>query len=223
MNRELFEYDPQTHTGTYKGKPIPSVTQLVDILYPMSKDIPQERITKAAERGTMIHELIEMINTHFDTPLPFDMVMKELIKMVCELTNKDGKKELVDYVSLINAYKLRPFDFEELIFLLDEQGEPICFGHYDLTAMPQEDNILFTEGKLNLFDYKTTSLFDKKKVSLQESIYAYAYEQCSGNPIENIYGIWLTETPRIIPLKKHDKTYVVELCKGLAKIWYDRR
>ena len=213
FNRELFTYDPETHVGRYDGKVVPSVTQLVDMLYPMSEDIPEERLKVAAERGTKIHGDIENINIGFDNFNDYEKNLKEAIDKAI----KSDSKELKDYVSILSAYKLQPYDYEELIFLLDENQDLICFGHYDFTAMAKEDNILFREGHLYLFDVKTTSQFDKRKVAFQMSIYALAYEQSAINPITNIFGLWLRDGVSLIPLERKDNNLLINICKGLAK------
>ena len=213
FNRELFEYDPQTHVGRYDGKVVPSVTQLVDMLYPMNDDIPQERIKIAAERGTKIHGAIEDINKGFDTCGDYEKLLKQAIDKSIE----SDVVELKDYVSVLSAYKLKPYDYEELIFLLDENQDLICFGHYDFTALSMNDNILFQEGRLYLFDAKTTSQFYKEKVAFQMSIYATAYEQCSKNFLSGIYGLWLRDGVSLIPLERKDNRFVINVCKGLAK------
>lgn len=223
FNRELFTYDEETHSGFYDGKPIPSVTQLVDIIYPLDSDIPSDRLELAAERGTKIHARVEEINYIFDTNYGgnFQTTLKKAIDRALEM----GMQETLDYVSILSAYKLRPFDYENLIFLCDEQGELICYGHYDLVCQHEQDVDFanFREGQLALFDVKTTSLFNKKKVALQESIYALAYEQCSKNFIANILGLWLRDGVKVIPLERLDNKFVITLCKGLAKDWYDKR
>ena len=223
FNRDLFSYDPQTHTGTYEGKPIPSVTQLVDILYPMDSDIPQERIDNAAKHGTLVHEAIEQLNEYFDNPFDFSHNMSVIVEVASKVANFKNLPELLDYVGVLSAYKLKPFDYEELIFLLDENGDLICYGHYDFTAMAQEDNVLFMEDRLYLFDVKTTSLFNRKKVAFQESIYALAYEQNSKNYITNIFGLWLENGAKIIPLVRMDNGYLIKLCKQLMEVWNKRR
>ena len=223
FNRELFTYDEETHSGFYEGKPIPSVTQLVDIIYPLDSDIPSDRLELAAERGTKIHARVEEINYVFDSNYGgnFQITLKKAIDRALEM----GMQETLDYVSILSAYKLRPFDYENLIFLLDENDEAICFGHYDLVCQHEQDIDFanFRQGELALFDVKTTSLFNKKKVALQESIYALAYEQCSRNRISNILGLWLRDGVKVIPLERLDNKFVIALCKGLAKDWYDKR
>lgn len=216
FNKELFRYDEETHTGYYNDKVVPSVTQLVDILYPYDSDIPQERLENAAKRGTTIHGIIEVANTYFDNPLDFETNLHEVMNDALRM----GTKELIDYVQILSAYKLRPFDYENIVFLVDENGDLICYGHYDCVVMATKDitigeTNLFIEGRLYLIDYKTTSLFDRRKVALQESIYATAYQQSSGNQISGIYGLWLREGAKIIPLNQKKDDYVINLCKAL--------
>lgn len=220
---KLFKYDEVNHLGYYKNKPIPSVTQLVDLAFPYSDDIPEERLKKAAEKGTKIHKEIEYVNAYFDNYLGFRTNLDECISdLPCY------SKEIGDYIALLSAYQLRPFDYEETIFLLDENGDVICYGHYDATLQAMKDidfgeKRLFKENELYLVDYKTTSLFDKKKVGLQLSIYASAYEQCSKNYVANIFGIWLKEGIKLIPLERKDNTFVINLCKTLKEIWLNDR
>lgn len=220
FDRKLFTYDEENHLGYYDGKLVPSVTQLVDIMFPYDEDIPQERLDNAATRGTKIHGGVETINTYFDNPYSFEENLQEAIDEVQETNSQ----ELIDYISLIATFKLRPFDYEEMVFLLDENDELICYGHYDLTCQALKDyDPLFIADRLYLFDIKTTSLFEKKKVDFQESIYATAYEQSSGNTIDNIFGIWLREGAKLIPLIRMTNNAVIKTCKQLKEVWNVRR
>ena len=219
FNRDLFVYDPLTHTATYDGEPVPSVTQLVDVLYPLDSNIPSERIKNAAEHGTQVHDGCFTLNTCFDNSYPYEVNLKQAITLALE---QNKSVEVVDYISLISAFKLKPFDFEELVFLLDEEGDLICYGHYDLTAIATQEINPFRQDRLYLFDIKTTSLFNKQKVALQESIYSVAYEQCSKNQIEGVFGIWLENGAKLIPLDKMNKENVITLCKHLRREWHGR-
>ena len=223
FNRDLFEYDPNTHIGKYEGKVVPSVTQLLDILYPYNEDIPQERLTKAAEHGTKVHSAIETLNAYFDNSLSFEVNLEESIDIAKTVKKNQKSNEIIDYVSVLSAYKLQPFDYEELIFLLDEQGELICFGHYDCTMLARQDIAFFQEDRLYLTDFKTTSLFDKKKVKLQLNIYALAYEQMSKNFIDNVFGFWFDESPKLIPLGRYENTYVIQMAKLLKEQWEEQQ
>lgn len=224
MNRDLFVYNEETHIGVYNGKPIPSVTQLLDLLYPYSEDIPEERLTKAAERGTKLHNAILKLNEYFDNPFGW----KHNIEVVREVATKMAKAldlpQLIDYVIFLETYGLQPFDYEEEIFLLDESDDPICFGHYDCTYLCQKDIAFLKEGLLVLTDYKTTSLFAKQKVALQESIYALAYEQCSKNQISGINSLWFSnEGTKLIPLELRSKENTIALATLLRQQWEEKQ
>lgn len=219
FDRTKFEYDPSTHIGKYEGKVVPSVTQLLDILYPYSEDIPQERLKAKAEYGTKVHNAIEKINTYFDNPFGFEHNIEVVREVGIGMSKALELTELVDYVSVLSAYKLQPFDYEELIFLLDEEGELICFGHYDCTMLARQDIAFFQEDRLYLTDFKTTSLFDKRKVKLQLNIYALAYEQMSKNQIDNVFGFWFDENPKLIPLGRFENAYVIQMAKLLKEQW----
>ena len=220
----LFQYDSANHLGYYKGHLVPSATQLVDIAFPMDSDIPQDRIENAATRGTHIHSLVEEINQEFDKSWSYN----ENLKQAIQLAIMYDEKEAIDYVSFLNTYRLKPVVYEKLVFLLDENGDLICYGHLDLIVKSMEtinfDEPLFEEDKLYLLDAKTTSLFNKKKTTLQESIYKVAYEQESGKKIDKIFGLWLRDDIKLMPLKNDhtDSDFVIKICKHLASIWYDR-
>ena len=129
FDRDLFTYNEEKHLGYYNGELVPSITQLLDILYPYGENVPQERLKNKATKGTELHELLESINFEFDNSLDFDTNLSVAINKAIHLKEKSGRQELIDYVSILSAYKLRPFDYEEMVFLLDENGDLICYGH----------------------------------------------------------------------------------------------
>lgn len=220
MEEKLFEYNPQTHTGTYKGKPLASVTQLVGVLYPLDTSIPQDRLESAAKRGTDIHDKVCEINKLFDNPYPFEENLKRAILKAKEL----GGRDLLDYVFFLSAYGLKPFDYENLVFVLDASGEPICYGHYDLVVIATKDITvdgvdLFKEGLLYLIDLKTVSEFDKLKTSFQCSAYKIGYEQMSKNLVEKTYGLHLREGIKLKPLFQEEKEQTIRLLSSAKKMW----
>lgn len=225
FDEKLFTYDEEKHLGFYNGKPVPSVTQLVDLVYPMSENIPEERLKNAATKGTELHEGLLTLNIMFDNPRQLEVCIKSALEETRETTKY--KQELNDYLSLLRVYGLRPFDYEELIFLLDENNELICYGHYDCVVQATKDidlgdKHLFTENYLYLIDYKRTSSFNRQKVGLQTSIYSVAYEQMSKNFISNVYGVWFNEGIKLIPLNRQDNSFIISLCKKLKQVWENK-
>ena len=213
MNRDLFEYDEQNHLGYYNGKLIPSVTQLLDILLPLDDSIPEDRLTNAAKRGTDIHALLENLNE--------SIVARNI--SANDYACKSGSQEVYDYASILNAYHLRPLKYEEMVFLLDENGEPICYGHYDCIVGAYADIDPFENGQPYMLDYKTTSVFDKRKTSLQTHIYRVAFNQQGILQLnKHTFGLHLRDGVKLIPLKDQEDDYIISLCKELRVLFEER-
>lgn len=226
FDEKLFTYDEEKHLGYYNGELVPSVTQLVDLVYPMDENIPVDRIQNAANNGSELHEALLTINTMFDNPKQFGKQLEETTTFIQGVNV--FKQELHNYLSLLKVYGLRPFDYENLIFLLDENNELICYGHYDCVMQATKDLIvgektLFRENMLYLVDYKRTSAFNRQKVGLQTSIYSLAHEQMSKNYITNTYGIWFNEGIKLIPLIRQDNAFIITLCKKLKQVWRNKQ
>lgn len=219
FDRNLFEYDSANHLGYYNGKLVPSTTQLLELLFPLDENIPADRLAKASERGTEIHSRIAQLNEVFKdcTDNEYELLLKDAIKYAI----KSGLQELIDYVSLLKAYRLVPVASEEMVFLLDENQELICYGTTDVvfkaldTIQFDNDNVLFNSGNHYLMDYKTTSTFASAKTSWQTMVYAIAYEQAHPTTINKTYGIWLREGIKIMPLNQIDPNQVIKVFKNL--------
>ena len=217
FNIEKFKYDSVCHLGYYRNKVVPSVTQLVNILFPLDEDIPEERLKKAAEKGTRMHSDLEDVNDIFAKGFGFYNSLKNAIDYV---SDDAISQECRDYVAILSAYQLQPHSFEQLVFLLDENGELICYGHYDLVCVAKQTfEPLFNEDQLYLFDYKRTSLSNKVKTQLQLNIYKAAYEQKTGKKISGINELWFNEGLKLLPLELQENESIIELCKRLAKVY----
>ena len=129
FNRDLFVYNEETHEGTYQGQRVPSVTQLVGILFPLSEDIPQDRLENAASHGTLVHDAIAQLNEYFDPHFPYETNLDFVIDVATKIAQTKDLPELIDYVCMLSAFKLKPYEYEQLVFLCDEEGELICFSH----------------------------------------------------------------------------------------------
>lgn len=164
---KLFNYDAETHTGTYNGKFVPSVSKLVNVAFPLSTNIPTEHLEKASVRGTNIHEMVEELNKCEN--------YEEMKKLAYGTENQD----LINYTRLLQTFKLRALKCEERVFLLDEDGELITYGHYDMILESLEDTPMLEKDECVMFDLKTVSEFEDEKVKLQTEIYRTAYQQMS--------------------------------------------
>ena len=195
----MFTYDKENHKGYFNGKLIPSITQLIAIMFPMG-EIPFERLEKAAERGTNVHEDIELFN--------------QGLKEHCETT--EGK----NFEILANVYGLKTYDSEQQIFITDDNGEIIAYGTLDAIFKITKDTKFANKGELVLGDYKTVSQFENEKVEWQVNFYALGYEEINKVKIDKVCGIWLRDdTKQIRPLKKLDKEIVAQKLYELVNKW----
>ena len=213
FDESLFTYDAKKHLGYYKGVLIPSVTQLLELFMPISGDIPLERLEKAAKRGTDIHADIERINNLLAESVRFGDQYA-----IDYAVNMGGAT--YDYMCLMKVFNLIPLKYEELVFLLDEMGEPICYGHFDLIVGCNKTIDPFTGGEAYMTDIKTTSVFDKVKTALQTHAYRVAFNQTHKQKLlQQTFGIWLRDGVKLIPLELLEDNYIIEFYKTLRRLW----
>ena len=136
----IYNFDEEKHEYSIDGKIIPSVT---DICSPISSDrfnsIPQQILERARNRGSLVHELCE------EYLLTGDIEVEELDPEVLNY--------IYSFVEWYKTYRPKILYTELQIF-----SEEFC-GTLDLVA--EIDN------KILLIDYKTTSVIDKKSLSVQ--------------------------------------------------------
>ena len=212
FDKKLFTYNEETHTGFYNGEVVPSCTQLINVLYPLDERIPEENLKKAATRGTDIHDRIEKVNL---------AIMGG--KTIEELYVEEQTLEVAQYLELLHAYNLKPVMAEKLVFLLDENGDLICYGHFDFVCECEKTNELFACLEYYLMDLKTTSKFDKKKTALQTQVYRVALNQETNNSLNGkTCGVWLRdENANLYPFEKVEDNDIISIMKGL-KLKYDK-
>ena len=211
FDRKLFTYNEETHMGFYKGELVPSTTQLISLLYPLNERIPEKNLKQAATRGTEIHARIENIN---------NALMNG--KSIAELYVGEEDLESAQYLELLATYSLKPIMAEKQVFLLDENGDLICYGHFDFVCECVKSNELFNCLDFYLMDLKTTSVFDKKKTALQTQVYRIALNQEVGETLNGkTCGVWLRDgNANLYPFEKVEDSQVINLMK-LLKEKYD--
>lgn len=186
-----FVYDESTHSATFKGKPIPSITQLVALRFPIPKSIKKEVLENASDRGTFIHKDIE--NTCVD--------------ILYDPQTQEGK----NFKKLITTYNLLPICNEVLVFVHDDNGNIVAYGHIDgifqcgsyvyfdtsntlrVEAEPSftgGEKIIYSVGDYILYDNKTVAKFENDKVALQENLYRLAD---LSYPVKHNAGIWVRD------------------------------
>lgn len=216
FDKSLFIYDEETHTGLYEGSVVPSITQLISVIYPMSEDISTQNLENASNRGTEIHKWIKKVN---------------------KVTVAYGKnnpaynsniKEVINYYRLTKAYHLVADSCEETVFLLDENGDLIAYGHYDqvLKVVEPTEGIFETKGEFIMSDNKTVSSYSDDKVKLQTEMYRTAYRQCFNDKIsDRTCGIHIRDDIANIHIYNETRTdaEVIEFAKFMLKLWKEKQ
>lgn len=160
-NKNL-EFIEDTHQYVYKGKFIPSVSELIRFKFPNAyKDIPTEILKKKATYGTKVHQTIE------------DFVRGKFT--LEELNKKNIDPNVKISVEQFNALR------KKWCFYIKDMEQMVCYrgkfaGTYDMLT---EDGIII--------DLKTTADLHDEWLAWQLGLYYLA----SGIENEIGYVIWL--------------------------------
>lgn len=188
-NLTKLEFIEETHTYVLNGKIIPSVTQILQELFPLKYDgVPEDILEQKAEYGTQLHKFIEIIEKKKPKrPLAY---IKKYYK-----SNIYQEESLKDYLKIKEKYKIEITDSEKKI-----SYEYKYAGTLDLKG--------YVNGKSAIIDIKTTYELDKLYVSWQNSMYELA-----DGKVEELYCLWLPKgrLGKLIKLEKIDKKYILTI------------
>ena len=141
----MIEYIDQEHVYLYNGEIIPSVTQILSIIFPNKyKGIPEHILKNKANYGTTIHEVIEKFES----------------EGIIEKLNYIQEASFNQYLKLKEENKIEIIDQEQIIHYKD-----IYAGRYDISG--------YVNGKYSLIDIKTTAELDMEYLSWQISLYDF--------------------------------------------------
>ena len=162
-------FDEADHKYFLHDKELKGVTStLIRKAFPDTyKDIPQYVLDRAAERGGLIHNQLEIFNSCFDSDIRH---------------YPSPTPEIQAYSDFLHSYGLRHVASE---YLVSDQE------HF---ASSIDEVLADTDGNIYLVDYKTTSTLHYNNVSLQLSIYARWFEQ--QNPdlkVKEIVCMWFKD------------------------------
>lgn len=194
----MIEYIEQEHLYLYEGVIIPSVTQILEFIFPHKyKDIPIEILQNKAEYGTKLHELIEILD-------------KEQ-KFVYEPINELKKVYKFNYIieeSLKQYLKLK----QEHEIEITSQEQIVCYkglfaGRYDKEGL--------VKGETALLDVKTTAELDIEYLSWQLSY----YELASGKKYDKLYAIWLPKKQlgRLVEIPRKSEKELLDMLEKYLK------
>ena len=166
INGHILEFIPETHQYIVDGIITPCVSNILAYKFNDYRNVPQDIIQRAGERGTDLHKAIEDFE-------------------------KEGKqsdlKELKNYQFLKKQYGFENIE-NELPVIYEKDGRVLYTGTLD--------QIILLDGKLGINDFKRVSAPNKSKIAYQLNFYRLAYEQTYGKKIEFLAFTHLRETVR---------------------------
>ena len=164
----ILEYIDETHTYIFDGVILPSITQILKIKFGNKyKDVSEDVLKKASERGTKVHQAIE------------DYEVRN--------TDTEDCKELYNYKFLKKQFNFNCIGNEVPIVLFYE-GKPVSAGRIDLILKEGEN--------VGIGDIKRTSVFDKEYVTYQTNLYRLGYQQTYNVEISFLKGLHLRDKVR---------------------------
>ena len=183
-----LEYIDEIHQYLVDGLCIPSITQLIKIKFGKKYDgISKEVLQRAANKGTEMHEAIE-------------------------LYEKEGKEsdipELRNYKFLKKHYKWEVIQ-SEIPIILFKDDKPIAAGRLDQVIKIGEEK--------GINDLKRTSAFDKDYVALQTNLYRIGYQQSYDEKIEFVSGTHLRDNTRKYYKLPVNEEYAVSVIEEYLK------
>ncbi|HCY07229.1 MAG TPA: hypothetical protein DHS57_08315 [Erysipelotrichaceae bacterium] len=186
LNLKEIEYIEESHLYLVNGVITPSVTQILQAIFPSKYEgIPQYILDNKKDFGTNVHEAIENDFKGLDINLsPLE-----------ELAYKE-------YLKLRKKHVINPVYMEEIVAYKD-----IYAGRLDMIA-----DVNYTRC---LIDVKTTATLDKEYLEYQLGYYKLALEDM-GIKVAHCYVIWLPkkdkgEFKKIIPKTKNKLMKGIEL------------
>lgn len=166
LNNSGVEYIDSTHQYLKDGKELKGITGLLHkYVFPdMYNNVDKETLRKAAERGTMIHEQVELVVSLGVVP------SLECVKAFKDLLEKEGYEAIEsEYVLAINEDHASAIDL-----VVHKVGAP--------------------DDEVEIWDIKGTYSVNKEYVRWQDSIYKVGFEKLNPNiKVIKIRCMWLRD------------------------------
>ena len=152
----VVEFNPANHTYKVDGKPVISVTQLVDSVLPKRyKKVDPEILRRAAERGNELHDMIEQFEVN-------GVVSSSI--------------ELRSYMNLKRQHSFEALENEKMV-VISHFGVPIAAGRFDMVVRSP-----LIKG-IGIADVKRTLHIAEEHLKLQLNLYKLGYEQTYKKPV----------------------------------------
>lgn len=186
LNTTNVQFDSVQHKYTLNGKELQGITKVIsERLFPDEyKDVPEKVLQQAAERGSRIHNAIELFER-------------------CGMPT-DNCPELESYISE------REKDNQEFMLNHRESEYLVTDSTQYASAI---DMVYQSEDGFVLADIKTTYKLNVEYVSWQLSIYAYFFKLVNPKrKVAGLYAIWLKgDKAKVVQVQQHSEDEVKKL------------
>ena len=166
INGHSLEFDEEDHIYICDGIIVPSVSTNLKALYNDYTNVSRSVLERAREKGTALHEAIELYET---TGQGSDL------------------QEFKNYLFLKKHFKFNVISCE-LPIIYEENGKVLFAG--------QLDQIIEMDGRRGINDLKRVSSPNKDKIALQVNLYKLGYEQSYQEKIDFLTFTHLREDKR---------------------------
>lgn len=161
----MIEFIEEEHLYLVDGIIVPSVTQILGMIFPDKyKNVDKEILKKKAEFGTLGHAIIEHLNINDDIAL----------NSILNGQNEELEYCIAQYINLCKIFKITPLEHEKKVCY-----KKLYAGTLDLIAD--------VDGIESLIDIKFTYKLDEEYLSWQLGMYALALEK----KFKKYYCVWL--------------------------------
>lgn len=182
---DKLEYLPKEHLYIYNGELLPSVTEILQIIFKDKySNIPEFMLEKAKIKGTNIHNAIE---NYIET--------KEISEEYINQVNS--------FITIIEEQGFEVVDKEKMIVVLNN-NKPIICGRFDLLVRNKN-------GKLYVVDIKTTSKIDEDYLGYQLNTYKKGIQDTLGYEVDFLGCIWLRDKKKKYVEIRVDKSKLDEI------------
>lgn len=184
-------YDPVPHTYTLDGKQMKGITAIIkERIFPDEyANVPEATLKAAAERGTRIHQALELYDT-------------------TGITTED----CTEFMSYLGERDNHPFMHHHLATeYVVSDGQEYASAIDKVYADEDGESVI-------LADIKTTYKLNKDYVSWQLSVYAYFFSLLNpGIKVKGLYAVWLRDDKhKIVEVARHSEEEVKALLYGEA-------
>ena len=184
-------YDPVPHTYTLDGERLKGITAVIkERIFPDEyANVPEATLKAAAERGTRIHQALELYDT-------------------TGITTED----CTEFMSYLGERDNHPFMYHHLATeYVVSDGQEYASAIDKVYADEDGESVI-------LADIKTTYKLNKDYVSWQLSVYAYFFSLLNpGIKVKGLYAIWLRDDKhKIVEVARHSEEEVKALLYGFS-------